>query len=231
VQVTTGSDAANTVKQIENSLSPNQMQQFQQLQQNSGRKLQQGPSTQQSLATIGELNQVDGAKPYPYDSWPQTPKVQVTTGSDAANTVKQIENTLSPNQMQQFQQLQQQQGRKLSQVQPADLAAAAGSDQSGAASVQHLQQVHATNENYEQQKQALTQNYQAQQQALQQQLAAAPANSAQKAAIQQQISSEAAAYTSAQQQLKAQTVSQNMNAQNWAPNVDWAAVPWPSQQS
>jgi hypothetical protein len=30
-----------------------------------GRKLQQGPSTQASLATIGQLNQVDDAKPYP----------------------------------------------------------------------------------------------------------------------------------------------------------------------
>ena len=57
IQVTTGSDAANTVQQIENSLSPNQMQQFQQLQQQNGRKLQQGPSTQNSLATIGQLNQ------------------------------------------------------------------------------------------------------------------------------------------------------------------------------
>ena len=61
---------------------------------------------------------VDGAKPYPYDSWPQTPKVQVTTGSDAANTVQQIEATLSPQQMQQFQQLQQQQGRRRLQQGP-----------------------------------------------------------------------------------------------------------------
>jgi hypothetical protein len=63
VKVTTATDAANTVSQIENTLSPNQMQQFQQMQQ--GRKLQQGPSTQASLATIGQLNQVDNAKPYP----------------------------------------------------------------------------------------------------------------------------------------------------------------------
>ena len=78
--MTTGSDAANTVQQIENScvpallmsqcagaltqaalllrrLSPNQMQQFQQLQQQNGRKLQQGPSTQKDITTIGELNQ------------------------------------------------------------------------------------------------------------------------------------------------------------------------------
>jgi hypothetical protein len=153
----------------------------------------------------------------------------VTTATDAANTVSQIENTLSPEQMQQFQQMQQ--GRKLAQVQPSDMAAAAGSDQSGAASVQHLAQVHSTNQNYAQQKQALQQSYQQQQQTLQQQLAAAQAGSPQKAQIEHQISTEAAAYTSAQQQLKAQTVSQNMNAQNWVGNVDWAAVPWPSQQS
>ena len=55
--MTTNSDAAATVQQIENSLSPQQMQQFQQLQQKQGRRLQQGPSTQASLQTIGELNQ------------------------------------------------------------------------------------------------------------------------------------------------------------------------------
>ena len=57
-QVTTGSDAANTVQQIEATLSPQQMQQFQQLQkQQGGRRLQQGPKTQQAITTIGELNQ------------------------------------------------------------------------------------------------------------------------------------------------------------------------------
>ena len=173
---------------------------------------------------------VDGAKPYPYDSWPQTPKVQVTTGSDAANTVAQIENSLSPNQMQQFQQLQKQQGRKLAQVGAADLATAAGSDQTGLPSAQHLQQVHNTNQNYQQQKNALAQNFQQQQQVLQQQLAAAPAGSPTKESIQHQISTEAVAYQAAQNQLKAQAKSQNTNAQNWVGNVDWAAVPWPSQQ-
>jgi hypothetical protein len=123
----------------------------------------------------------------------------------------------------------QQQGRKLSQVGEADMAEANGTDQSGAASAQHLAQVHATNQNYAQQKQALQQNYQQQQQALQQQLAAAPANSPAHEAIQHQISTEAVAYTAAQNQLKAQAKSQNMNAQNWVGNVDWAAVPWPSQ--
>ena len=153
------------------------------------------------------------------------------TESNADATVKQIEATLSPQQMAQFQALQKQQGngRKLSQVSEGDMAEANGSDQSGAASAQHLAQVHATNQNYAQQKQALQQNYQAQQQTLQQQLAAAPAGSPQKASIQHQISTEAVAYTAAQNQLKAQAKSQNMNAQNWVNNVDWAAVPWPSQ--
>ena len=59
---------------------------------------------------------VDDAKPYPYDAWPQTPQDSVVTESNADATVKQIENTLSPQQMQQFQQLQQQQGgRRLQQ--------------------------------------------------------------------------------------------------------------------
>ena len=153
------------------------------------------------------------------------------TESNADATVKQIEATLSPQQMAQFQALQKQQGngRKLSQVNEGDMAEANGSDQSGAASAQHLAQVHATNQNYAQQKQALQQNYQAQQQTLQQQLAAAPAGSPQKDSIQHQISTEAVAYTAAQNQLKAQAKSQNMNAQNWVGNVDWAAVPWPSQ--
>ena len=53
---------------------------------------------------------MDDAKPYPYDSWPQTPQDSVVTESNADATVKQIENTLSPQQMQQFQKLQQQQG-------------------------------------------------------------------------------------------------------------------------
>ena len=66
-------------------------------------------------------------------------------------------------------------------------------------------------------------------QALQQQLAAAPAGSPQKESIQHQISTEAVAYTAAQNQLKAQAKSQNTNAQNWVGSVDWAAVPWPSQ--
>ena len=151
------------------------------------------------------------------------------TESNADATVKQIEATLSPQQMQQFQQLQKQQGRKLAQVGEADMAEANGSDQSGVASAQHLAQVHATNQNYAQQKQALQQNYQAQQQALQQQLAAAPAGSPQKESIQHQISTEAVTYQAQQNQLKAQAKSQNMNAQNWVGNVDWAAVPWPSQ--
>ena len=154
------------------------------------------------------------------------------TESNADATVKQIEATLSPQQMAQFQALQKQQAqRKLSQVSEGDMAEANGSDQSGAASAQHLAQVHNTNQNYAQQKQALQQNYQQQQQALQQQLAASPAGSPSHATIQHQISTEAVAYTAAQNQLKAQAKSQNMNAQNWVPYVDWAAVPWPSQQS
>ena len=58
---------------------------------------------------------VDDAKPYPYDAWPQTPQDSIVTESNADATVKQIEATLSPQQMQQFQQLQQQQGRHLLQ--------------------------------------------------------------------------------------------------------------------
>ena len=59
---------------------------------------------------------VDDAKPYPYDSWPQTPQDSVVTESNADATVKQIEATLSPQQMQQFQKLQKQQGgRRLQQ--------------------------------------------------------------------------------------------------------------------
>jgi hypothetical protein len=165
---------------------------------------------------------VDGAKPYPYHSWTGVQGAQDAT--EAQDQVQAEEASLSPEQQAALQ--QQLNGRRLAQVSDSDLAVAAGSDQSGGASAQHLAAVHSTNQNYAKQKQALKQNFDAQQQALQQQLAAAPAGSPAKAKIAQQISSEQAAYTNQQAQLKAQTVSQNMNAQAWVGNVNWAAVPW-----
>jgi hypothetical protein len=153
---------------------------------------------------------------------------QPQTTQEVSQQVQDIEATLSPSQQAQFAALQA--GRRLSQVTPSDLATASKSDQSGAASAQHLSQVHATNQNYEAQKQAMANAFAAQQQALQQQLAAAPAGSPAKQQIEQQIASDQNAYLSEQAGLKAQAKSQNMNAQNWVGNVDWAAVPWPSTQ-
>jgi len=109
ITVTTNAAAANTVAEIEASLSPQQMQQFQQLQAAQRRKLMQGKKTQDDIAEIGELNQVDGAKAYPYDAWPGTGPngVTVTTNAAAKATVEEIEASLSPEQLAQFQQLQQ----------------------------------------------------------------------------------------------------------------------------
>ena len=129
------------------------------------------------------------------------------------------EAALSPAQKQQLAQLKQQQkGRHLLQATNTDMAQA--SEGSGTVNPQHLQQIHSRNSNYEQQKQNVEAACQKQNQADQAALAAA-------------TSSEAIAAASAQQELlnlKSQTISQNMNAQAWVGNVDWAAVPWPSQQ-
>ena len=139
-----------------------------------------------------------------------------------------MEAALSPAQQQQLAQLKQQQkGRHLLQVTNTDMAQA--SEGSGTVNPQHLEQIHNRNSNYEQQKQNVEAACQKQNQADQAALAAA-------------TSSEAIAAASAQLQadqqncqqellnLKSQTISQNMNAQAWVGNVDWAAVPWPSQQ-
>jgi hypothetical protein len=167
-----------------------------------------------------------------YHSWTgASPEPQ--TATEAAAHVQEDEASLSSSQQAALQAALQQNGRRLAQaaapVGAADLATAAASDQTGAASAQHLAAVHSTNQNYEAQKQAMANSYAAQQQVLQQQLLATPAGPAHDQ-IQQQIASDAAAYTSQQASLKAQTKSQNMNAQAWVGNVDWAAVPWPSQQ-
>ena len=59
-------EASQQVQEEEASLSPQQQQEFQQLQaQQKGRHLLQGAKTQSDIKTIGNLNAVDGAKPYP----------------------------------------------------------------------------------------------------------------------------------------------------------------------
>ena len=106
---------------------------------------------------------------------------------------------------------------------------AQASEGSGTVNPQHLQQIHNRNSNYEQQKQQVMANCQQTEQADQAALAAATSSEAISAA-QAQLQTD---QNNCQQQLlalKSQTISQNMNAQAWVGNVDWAAVPWPSQQ-
>ena len=88
VQVTTGSDAENTVQQIEATLSPQQMQQFQALQQQQGRHLLQGPKTQQAITTIGELNQgaCHAAREHTHCGFSYSPAAQSTAPSRTRTT-------------------------------------------------------------------------------------------------------------------------------------------------
>ena len=154
------------------------------------------------------------------------------TASEAQAQVNQEEAALSPNQKAQLkkqldEQKQKQHGRHMLQASNTDMAQA--SEGSGTVNPQHLQQIHTRNSNYEQQKQQVMANCQQTEQADQAALAAATSSEAISAA-QAQLQTD---QTNCQQQLlalKSQTISQNMNAQAWVGNVDWAAVPWPSQQ-
>ena len=214
----------------EAALSPEQKQQLAQLkqQQQQQRKLLQGGKTQAQIQEIHDIDQVNDAPPYPYDSWTGVHGKQ--TASEAHAQVQSEEAALSPEQKQQLAQLkqqQQQQQRKLLQATNTDMAQA--SEGSGAVNPQHLQAIHNRNSNYEAQKQQVEAACQKQNQADQAALAAATSSEAIAAASQQLQTDQ----NNCQQELlnlKSQTISQNMNAQAWVGNVDWAAVPWPSQQ-
>ena len=96
--------AAAQVQEEEAALSPEQQAQLQQLQQQKGRHLLQGPKTQAQINEIGEINKVNGAKPYPYDSWTGVHGAQ--SDQAAAAQVQEEEAALSPEQQQQLHQLQ-----------------------------------------------------------------------------------------------------------------------------
>jgi len=107
---------------------------------------------------------------------------------------------------------------------------AVATDGSGTVNPQHLQQIHARNENYRSQKQAIIENCQQTQQADQDALHAATTSEAE-AAAKQQISSDQDACVQELAALNAQLKSENQNAQAWVGDVDWANVDWPSQQA
>ena len=92
------------MQEEEAALSPEQKQQLAQLQQQKGRHLLQGPKTQAQINKIAAINKVNGAKPYPYDSWTGVQGAQ--TDQAAAAQVQEEEAALSPEQKQQLQQLQ-----------------------------------------------------------------------------------------------------------------------------
>ncbi len=104
----TSEEAAAQVQKMENNLSPQQQAALAQL-QNGRRKMLQGPATQASIATINQMDQVNGAEPYPYDSWAQAKTEGVQTSEEAAAQVQKMENNLSPQQQAALAQLQQQQ--------------------------------------------------------------------------------------------------------------------------
>ena len=107
-------EAAAQVQDEEASLSPAQKAELVKLQKQkqkmdekkNGRRLMQGPKTQSSVQTIAEMNEVDGAKPYPYDSWTDVNGKQ--TASEAAAQVQEEEAALSPSQKAKLAALQKQ---------------------------------------------------------------------------------------------------------------------------
>jgi hypothetical protein len=100
-------EVAAQVQAEEAALSPSQQAAFQALQQQNGRRLMQGAGAQQDIATIAQLDQVDGAKPFPYHSW--TGATQPQSTEEVAAQVQAEEAALSPSQQAAFQALQQQQ--------------------------------------------------------------------------------------------------------------------------
>lgn len=110
--VQTASEANAQVQSEEASLSPAQQAKLQQLKEKQkmdeqkNRHLLQGPQTQSKIQTIAEMNSVNDAKPYPYDSWTGVHGAQDSTEAQAQ--VQAEEASLSPSQKAKLAALQKQ---------------------------------------------------------------------------------------------------------------------------